>query len=700
MAERRLTCQPEFSGYCRARVVSFEQLGQEITAECGGSAVPEVTPLGRQMILGHLLRIHRDQLVFFKSIERQAGLAADLDATFDEMERSGKTADDLADFTRQLSRAGPLDVEGQSLFAKLSDLRLLYDSYLAYLGQERFDQHRRFEQVLNAVKTCSLLRKATLYVDGFFEFSDHERQMLAAIAEAGSKLEITLLMDPSDRLLLDARLPLDEMGLFHRTQKTYRQLWAAFMDRGIGIKPPVLLTATFRFDSPMLRRLERDMFPGAQAIAGKKVREPFPEDSDTLFPIKTHMPERGGAGDRGHDPDGAAGPPRILEAPGDIKHSGGIELMEAPDRTAEVDAIARRIRELLTHGYRLRDIAVLVRSLDAYHAIIATSFSEHGIPYFVDRRRTAAHHPVLQLLRGALQAARFDWNHDAIASCLKTGLANISLDEADELENYVVQHRVRGSQWESPDPWIWRRDLLRRGEDGQPVMDADVLRIDTLRRRVAHGLTPLVHKLRSGEALPLREIAREVFAMFERFNVRKTIGDWINAAEVQEHLGAGVSRLEEGEEHDQVWAKLIELFDQMVDLLGDQRVTPTDFVDIVESGLEKFDLAITPPTVDQVLVGAADCTRPPPVRAVLVMGLIEGEFPAVPRADRALRPRAPRAKPPAIGTRSRRATTVARRTPAGVCRVHPPVKLADSEPAVERFLEPTGDGVGLLDPGA
>src|SRR5580698_4333595 len=109
VSERRLTCAAGLEGFCRARVLSFEQLGQEIFADCGGSAVPEVTAIGRQMILGHLLRRHASKLVFFKSIERQAGLAAELDATFDELERAGKTISDLAALLREPARSASLD---------------------------------------------------------------------------------------------------------------------------------------------------------------------------------------------------------------------------------------------------------------------------------------------------------------------------------------------------------------------------------------------------------------------------------------------------------------------------------------------------------------------------------------------------------------------------------------------------------------
>ena len=45
-------------------------------------------------------------------------------------------------------------------------------------------------------------------------------------------------------------------------------------------------------------------------------------------------------------------------------------MLEAPTRRAEVDAAARRIRENVAAGMRFRDIAVLVRELEAYHDLI------------------------------------------------------------------------------------------------------------------------------------------------------------------------------------------------------------------------------------------------------------------------------------------------------------------------------------------
>ena len=71
----------------------------------------------------------------------------------------------------------------------------------------------------------------------------------------------------------------------------------------------------------------------------------------------------------------------------------------------------------------------------------------------------------------------------------------------------------------------------------------------------------------------------------------------------------------------------------MVDVVGDETVDGKDFVDVLDTGLDAFDLAITPPTVDQVLVGSVDRTRGVRSRAVILLGMNDDQFPRLSKED-------------------------------------------------------------------
>ncbi|HEY7091179.1 MAG TPA: PD-(D/E)XK nuclease family protein [Tepidisphaeraceae bacterium] len=572
--ERELTCASGLNGFCRTHVVSFDLLGEEILAECGGTAIPQITDLGRQMVIGHLLRQFQSKLSYYKSTARQVGLAAELDATFSELERSGRRVEDLSAVIDEFQSTTE-SPDSAPFLNKLRDLRLLYAQYTLYLGQDRIDPHRRLEQVLAAVEDCKRVQGSTIFVDDFLEFSDPERRMLVGLANVARDLRITLLLDPTSTILNDAHYMPDGMGLFHRTEDAYRRLWFAFNEAGIAVDPPQALSKVSRFINPSLRHIEQHAFsPGFQ-----------------------------------------------------VSRSGeGIEMIEAPDRRAEVDAAARQVRGLIESGMRFRDIAVLMRDLNDYHELIDASFREHDIPYFVDRRRPAAHHPLIQFTRSVLQIALHNWPHDAVMTLLKTELAGLTLDEADELENYVLLHRIRGSAWADARPWSYRRRLTRAEDDEpSPAELVDLKRIDTMRRRVVDGVQPLVNVLASGN-VSVREVVVALFEVFERFRVRATLKAWMKQARE-------ARRFEEQEEHAQVWRELADLLDQMVDVIGAERLAPCDFESVLDTGLERFDLALTPPTMDQVLIGAVDRTRGARPKAVVLLGMNDNQFPRVPRED-------------------------------------------------------------------
>lgn len=584
-AERQLVTESGLPAICRVRVESFDGLARAILADCGGAAIPQITATGRRAILSHLLRTLQPQLRYFAAVAHQPGLAGTLDATFAEFERTGSGPEQvLVALESQSAAAADADVD-DLLHPKLSDLRMLYEAYTDFLGQDRLDPHRRNEQVVACMKDSRLLRDATVYVDGFYDFAESERRMIVGLAMTCRHVDVTILADPDSPIVGNVdRMP-DEAGLFHRTEDAYRRLMVALRRNGAKVEAPVRLRDVYRFASPTLATLEQSVF-GTDAAK--------------------------------RDASVAATPEAIA-------------FVESNDRPAEVDAAARHILDLLRQGHRMRDIAVLVRNLDAYQDAIDASFREHGIAFFLDRRRTAAHHPLLRLVRSLMQVATGGWQSSPLFALMKTGLAGLSLTEADELEDYVLDHHIRTIHWPMPEPWEFRRTHARDEDDANALATAvaKAQRADGLRRTIVAAIEPFV-SLCAGEAQkPLRIYATELYTVLVRFNVATTLAQWADRA-------TAARQFDQAGEHQQVWAEFVELLDQLVELLGQYPVTSGEFIDLLNTSLDSFDLAFAPATIDQVLVGQVDRTRLPDVKATLVLGLNDGDFPRVPREDSVL----------------------------------------------------------------
>ena len=71
----------------------------------------------------------------------------------------------------------------------------------------------------------------------------------------------------------------------------------------------------------------------------------------------------------------------------------------------------------------------------------------------------------------------------------------------------------------------------------------------------------------------------------------------------------------------------MQLLDQLVELAGQQSVSPELFAGMVEAGLDSLKLAAVPPALDQVLIGSMDRTRSGHVQVCYVLGANDGVMP-------------------------------------------------------------------------
>jgi ATP-dependent helicase/nuclease subunit B len=551
------------------------------------------------MVLGHLLKRYAGELSYFIASARQPGLAAELMSLLDELGRNGllwrsdggggegeTPLDKAIAAVETMEGEGAGNAQSGALLRKLRDVRVLYGRYTEFMGPGRFDKDSRMDRVLRHVGTCQALRGgadggASFFIDGFLELQDFERRMIVSLAELSEKglvgdVEVSFCM-PANSPLLEGRGihgNVDPMSVFRRVEEAHRQLRIELESRQVRAEVVRLDAARGgRFKSPQLSAIEA-------RLGGHRDVQPTPDE-------------------------------------------GRVVLMEGPDVRSEADAVAREIRRLTRAeggAYRLREILVLVREMESqagsYERAITASLREHGIRVFLDRKRDASCHPLIRVIRAGLQIAGGGWTTASVVAIAKSGFGETSEEEAASgtsnpgdhewgpacrLENWAVSRGVRGEGWTA------RHDSS----------DPDV---ESLRSRVVNAVKRVVDGVSGGEGISVRDACSRLLAMLGALGVRPTLARWIREAE--ERGEYDVAR-----EHEQVWANVMTFLEEMSDLLGQERVTAEELQTIVLSGLEGLELGFTPPTVDQVVVGTAERTRPGEARVVFVMGMSGGVFP-------------------------------------------------------------------------
>ena len=555
--ERFFAVACDLPAVSRLRVTSFDGLCDLILAECGGTGVGDVTAAGRRLLLGHVLRGTADSLGFFRRAARHAGTIGEIDRTLAEIARAGHAPSDLVGDDAD-------DGESAALSAKLRDLALIGDAYGKLLGG-RLDAPTRLARVLECAPRCRLFDGATLLVDDHDEIVGFDRRLLGELAPICSTSIISLPLDPASA----GREDMEELGhMFGGVARSYRRLRETLELGRARVLPPEPLENRPRFATSAVSFVERDF----------------------------DQPRPG----RAADPAGA------------------VRLVEAADPRAEAEAAARQVLDWTLDGRRLAECCVLCRDADDHAPLLSAAFEEHGLAYFLDRRRPARHHPLVRFLRAALRCAEQGWPPDAAMELAKCGLSRLSAGQADLLENFVLDNRVRGRRaWTGREPWRGRgqsRDADDGDVEAQAAHEAAEV-ADDLRRRLAEGLAPLSAAF-AGVDRTTRDYAAALWETVEAFAVADGVAAMIDGAD-----DAAAA------EHRQAWAAVCDLLDQAVDLLGGETTSARHFAQAMDDALDALDFAVAPPTADAVLLGDAERTVTLGRTCCVVIGLNEGVFP-------------------------------------------------------------------------
>lgn len=552
----------------RAEVLSFERLSRRVLESSGREGPRTLSDSARAMVLRHLLVRHADRLRYYRRPERWSGAAAKLSQTLAELIQEGIEPESLATAPPEAFRDAPARA------AKLADLALLYAEYRRFLQSGFLDPSQCLAVARSSLDRCDWIRGANIWVDGFASMSEEETATLIALAKLAARMEITAMVDS------DASNP-----LFAKPRRTLEDLERAFVTAGLSIASPSMLPAapSPRFRTrPALAELERGWATLANVATKSSV-------------------------------------------------SDGLELVELPSRRVEVEYAVSRIWQWACDDgapYRYRDLAIIVRDIEPYHALLTAALESRGIPYFMDRRRPLTHHPLVELIRALVAVVAEDFSLESVRLLLKSGLFPLDDVAADELENYLLAHGIAGSKaWTGADWTFKRRNEITRARGEETAPETELLqRVNGSRRRVLDQLEPWVRGAATNPSQSGGAWAAAIREAIGRFRVDEHLARWTDDAERD-------GRPVEAEEHRQAWGEVFSFLDDLALAFADTPLTIDELAGVLDAGLSGLTAGLAPPTLDQLLVSAIERSRHPDIKAAVILGFNDGLFPARPVED-------------------------------------------------------------------
>lgn len=454
-------------------------------------------------------------------------------------------------------------LDGLPIGDKLHDLALVYQGFEKFLQGRYTDPEDYLTLLAEKMRESEILEGAQVWIDGFTWFNPQETAVVAKLLETSASVTITLCLDGH------SNQQHNQTALFHRQWDTRRKLLDMAKNMGVEVEE-VLLTQSERFTAPLLRHIEKQFFTSPVVAWTAEVK--------------------------------------------------GLVVVEAANRRVEVEGMARDILRLCREeGYRWRDIGILLRDTESYTDIVETVLSDYEIPFFSDRKRQPFHHPLAELLRSVLDVVIERWNYDPLFRCFKTDLFALSRDEVDRLENYVLEFGIRGTKWTKDQDWTFiRRFSLGEDSEMSEVEQGYLQEINEIRRKAKAPLMMFEQQIKM--ASTVRGMTTGLYQLLDVLGVPERLEQWADAVEE-------AGNLEQAREHRQLWDSVVLLFEQLVEVCGDQEMSLKDYRELIHEGLEGLTLSLIPPGLDYVTVSSMDQTSLENILGIYVLGANDGVLP-------------------------------------------------------------------------
>ena len=288
---------------------------------------------------------------------------------------------------------------------------------------------------------------------------------------------------------------------------------------------------------------------------------------------------------------------------------GRILLANTSDHHREAERAAAYIRSLVRdEGYRYGDIAVVCNDTEGLGAMMARALQRMGIPVFADRKRHVLHQPVVSFLLSFLDVIHRGYQGDGVMGMVKSGLLGWTSEQESILENYVREFRIGSSKWKKP--FTYRADQYT---------EAELEELERMRSFLVESCE------RAKDSMGRRNTAAE--------KVRGLYDFLRNDLDIPARIEAMVDRQSELEmmegaaETAQIWNAICAIFDQIIRVIGDRKISNQALADMIRAGLTSLEMGMIPMSGDCVMIGTLQRSRPGAIRALIIIGAEEGVLP-------------------------------------------------------------------------
>ena len=292
------------------------------------------------------------------------------------------------------------------------------------------------------------------------------------------------------------------------------------------------------------------------------------------------------------------------------KELKNVNLFLAKNEYTEIENVAKQIIKLVKdESYRYKDISIITKSTDKYSNLARAIFSKYEIPIFIDEKRDLNQNILIQYVLSILEVFVKNYSYESVFNYLKTGFLEIDENDIFKLEKYCLKYGIKNNKF--------KKDFIYGVNEKN---QEEINNLNEIRKQVINPLNKLKEKINENKTV--KNIIEQIYLFLIEQNIEQKLNMKIQKLNENNFLDLT-------KEYEESYKILIDVFDEIVLIFNDDKITLDKFYEIFKIGLKNSGLGKIPSKQDQVIMGDTDRSRSRRVKAVFIIGLNDGVFPNI-----------------------------------------------------------------------
>ena len=535
-------------------VLSFDRMAYRVFDELGTDTLQVLEETGKHLLLRKIVQEQRDNLQVLQKNSRRPGYIAQIKSLISELMQYDISPENLEEMMAHPKMQ-------DNFRQKAGDILVLYQEYRSRLAGKYITAEEILQKLMDVAERSAILRGATVVFDGFTGFTPIQNQFLQMLLTLADKVMVTVTCEPDERLFEEPK----EQDLFAMGKRMALTLSTMATSVGCDIEPVIRLEPSpkGRFSPEgYLWHLEQNLFrPEAKPFTGED-----PKDAFAMVSLSNPRQEL----------------------------------------TYVACEIEKQVRE---QNMRYQDFAVVCADMDTYAHLVPGIFDKLHIPYFLDAKTEIVFHPFIEAMKSLFMMVEENCSYESVMRLLRSGMTDLSIEEIDALENYILAANIRGFG-------KYREIFTYMPMGYTPEM---LVELNEIREKLAKPLGQFYERFpaKRGTVTAISEALYQWITYYDMELQLKQRGEMFD----------GIGEESKAREYQQVYGVVMDLIDKLVAILGDEEMSLAEYGELLSTGFEALRIGVIPPGNDRVVVGDMERSRLSDIKVLYLVGACDGAIP-------------------------------------------------------------------------